>query len=85
MKKLLFASLVAGLLGVLAACSQGNTRPPLLGDCDVCSNPVVPSSGGDSGAADAADGASDDATTSDAQGADGGSDGATVTDAGASE
>ena len=85
MKKLFFASLAAGLLGVVAACSQGQTHPGLLSDCDACNNPIIPvGSSGDSGTADATDGAvaldaSDAASSSDA------ADESILFDAGASE
>jgi len=65
--KKLFVVLVLGALG----CSNGDTYPPLISDCDgSCSNPIVSESGeggSDAGvdASDATDGAIDDGATDD--------------------
>jgi hypothetical protein len=54
-KTRLLAALAAGLFGLFLACSQGETHPPLLGDCTGCSNPLIPTLGAttDAGTSDA--------------------------------
>jgi len=40
-RNLLFVSMCAGAIGMVAACSQGDTHPPLLPDCENCGGVVV--------------------------------------------
>ena len=75
MKKLLFVSIALGLFGYFAACSQSDTKPPFIGDCDGnCGNPNIPPGGGD---------ASTDATTKPDAKTDSGSDATIDADASA--
>jgi len=69
-KKLIATSLVLVAFGIVGACSQGDTHPPFLGDCDACGQPIV-STGGD-GATDGpkADASTIDSSTKDAAGSD---------------
>lgn len=82
MKKLIAVTAVVAAFGIIAACSQGDTHPPFLGDCDACNKQPV-STGGDA-AADASkpDTSTTDSSTQDATGNDSSADSSTSDAAG---
>jgi hypothetical protein len=88
-KKLVALSAVVAAFGIVAACSQGDTHPPLIADCDGCGQPPV-STGGEGGAdGSKSDGSTDastqDATAKDATGNDSSANDASTNDAGTND
>ncbi len=70
MKTFVAVSAVVAAFGIVAACSQGDTHPPYIGDCDACNTTPISTGGDASTDGSKADGSALDSSANDATGND---------------